>query len=243
MRSIVLLALAAFTGLLSAQNLTILNGASFRTGQPVTAGSWATAYGAFTGVAQTVATTSPIPQTLGGVTVTINGAAAPVYFVSATQVNFLVPFAVTAGVRSVEVKTAAATLTGSVRVMSAAPGIFANDSNGAILNQDSSANSNTNRAQRGQVVQIYATGPGALTRAVADGAAAPSSPLALTVSTPEVFIAGVPATVQFSGMAPGFAGLWQVNVTVPDRAFISGRVPLQLFMDGVDSNEVNLFVQ
>ena len=194
-------------------------------------------------MAQTVATTSPIPQTLGGVTVTINGAAAPVYFVSATQVNFLVPFAVTAGVRSVEVKTAAATLTGSVRVMSAAPGIFANDSNGAILNQDSSANSNTNRAQRGQVVQIYATGPGALTRAVADGAAAPSSPLALTVSTPEVFIAGVPATVQFSGMAPGFAGLWQVNVTVPDRAFISGRVPLQLFMDGVDSNEVNLFVQ
>lgn len=243
MRSTVLLAVAAVSGVLSAQSLTILNGASFRAGQPVTAGSWATAYGAFGNVTQTVASVSPIPQSLGGVTVTVNGAAAPVYFVSATQVNFLIPAAVTAGVRTVEVKTAAATLTGSVRVMSAAPGIFANDSNGAILNQDSSANSNTNRAQRGQAVQIYATGPGALTQPVADGAPAPSGPLALTVSTPEVFIGGVPATVLFSGMAPGFAGLWQINVTVPDRPFLSGRVPLQVFMDGVDSNEVYLFVQ
>ena len=243
MRSIVFLAVAAVSGILSAQNLTILNGASFRTGQPVTAGSWATAYGAFGNVTQTVASASPIPPALAGVSVTVNGAAAPVYFVSASQVNFLVPASVTAGVRTVEVKTAAATLTGTVRVMSAAPGIFANNGDGAILNQDSSANSNTNRARRGQIVQIYATGPGALTQPVADGAPAPGSPLALTVSTPEVFIAGVPAAVQFSGMAPGFAGLWQINVTVPDNAFITGRVPRQQFMDGVDSNEVYLFVQ
>ena len=159
------------------------------------------------------------------------------------QVNFLVPFAVTPGLRNVEVKTVAATLTGNVRIMSAAPGIFANPEGGAVLNQDGALNTASARAARGQVIQIFATGPGALSAAIADGAPAPSGPLALTTSTPEVFIAGVPATVQFSGMAPGFAGLWQVNVTVPERAFLTGRVPLQLYMDGVDSNEVTIFLQ
>ncbi|MBL8240957.1 MAG: hypothetical protein JNM66_26285 [Bryobacterales bacterium] len=242
MRSLVLAALLAFGAALPAQ-VTVLNGASFRTGQPVAAGSWAAAFGTFTGVAQATATASPIPKTLGGVTVTVNGVSAPVYFVSPTQINFLVPFAVTAGVRNVEVKTGSATITGTVRVMSAAPGIFANPAGGAVLNQDGALNGEGARARRGQVIQIFATGPGALSRAIEDGAAAPSAPLALTTSTPEVFIAGVPAAVQFSGMAPGFSGLWQVNVTVPDRAFITGRVPLQLFMDGVDSNEVTIFIQ
>lgn len=249
MRSLVLAALMACCGALTAQ-VVVLNGASSRVGQPISAGSWATAYGAFPNVTQTTASASPIPKTLAGVTVNLDGVAAPVYFVSPTQVNFLVPFAVQPGVRNVEVKTSSATLTGTVRVMSTAPGIFVNlpsttgvPPGGAVLNQDFSINSQSATARRGQVVQIYATGPGALSRTIEDGAAAPSSPLALTASTPEVFIAGVRATVQFSGMAPGFSGLWQINATVPDRAFITGRVPLQVFMDGVDSNEVSIFVQ
>lgn len=242
MRSFVLATLLACCGALSAQ-VAVLNGASFRTGQPITAGSWAAAFGTFANVTQTVATTSPIPKTLGGVSVTVNGVEAPVYFVSPTQINFLVPFAVTPGVRNVEIKAGGATITGSVRIMSAAPGIFANPEGGAVLNQDGSLNTASAPAARGQVIQIFATGPGALSRAIDDGAAAPSSPLANTVSTPDVFIGGVRATVQFSGMAPGFAGLWQINVTVPDKAFLTGRVPLQLYMDGVDSNEVTISVR
>lgn len=242
MRSIVLAAAMACCGAMQAQ-IAVLNGASFRVGQPVTAGSWAAAFGTFANVTQTTASASPIPKTLGGVTVSVNGVAAPVYFVSPTQINFLIPFAVTPGVRNVEIKTSSATLTGSVRVMSAAPGIFVNGSDGAVINQDGSINTTSARTRRGQVISIYATGPGALSRAIDDGAPAPSSPLANTVSTPEVFIGGVPAPVQFSGMAPGFAGLWQINVTVPDRAFVTGRIPLQVYMDGVDSNEVAIFVQ
>ncbi len=242
MRSYIVAVLLACCSALSAQ-VTVLNGASFRSGQPITPGSWAAAFGAFTGVTQTTASTSPIPKTLGGVTVTVNGVAAPVYFVSATQVNFLVPFAVTPGLRAVEVKTAAATLTGNVRVMSAAPGIFANSIGGAVLNQDGALNTDAARARRGQVIQIFATGPGALSRSIEDGVPAPSSPLATTTSTPEVFVAGAPAKVEFSGMAPGFSGLWQINVIVPDLAFVTGRVPLQVYMDGVDSNEVTIFVQ
>jgi uncharacterized protein (TIGR03437 family) len=53
----------------------------------------------------------------------------------------------------------------------------------------------------------------------------------------------VEAQVQFSGLNPDAPGLWQINVFVPDRPFITGRVPVRVFMDGVDSNEVALFVQ
>jgi uncharacterized protein (TIGR03437 family) len=53
----------------------------------------------------------------------------------------------------------------------------------------------------------------------------------------------VQATVLFSGLTPTIAGLWQINVTVPDQPAISGRVPVVVFMDGVDSNEVAVFVQ
>lgn len=249
MRSLVLAAIVACFSAASAQ-VVVLNGASFRVGQPVTGGSWAAAFGTFPNVSQTTASTSPIPKTLGGVTVSVNGVAAPVYFVSPTQVNFLIPFAVTPGVRNVEVKTSSTTLTGTVRVMSAAPGIFVNaptttalPPGGAAINQDGSINSQSVPTRRGQVIAIYATGPGALSGTIDDGAPAPSNPLARTTSTPEVFIAGAPAKVEFSGMAPGLAGVWQINVTVPDLGFVTGRVPLQVYMDGVDSNEVSVFVQ
>jgi len=226
--------------------VTVLNGASNRVDQPLTFGSWATAYGAFAGVATTTASGAAIPKTLGGVTVTIDAVEAPVYFISATQINFLVPFKTATGVRPIRIVTPGATFNGNVRIISTAPGIFpkdgANPPKGAILNQDFVENTQNTPERRGRAIQIFATGPGALTADTVDGAAAPSTPLAATRSTPQVFIAGVQAQVQFSGMAPGLAGVWQVNAVVPDLPFVRGRVPVQIFMDGVDSNEVGVFV-
>jgi uncharacterized protein (TIGR03437 family) len=67
--------------------------------------------------------------------------------------------------------------------------------------------------------------------------------LAATSSNPQVYIGGVEAVVQFSGLNPDAPGLWQINVTIPNSAFITGRVPVRVFVDGVDSNEVAIFVQ
>jgi uncharacterized protein (TIGR03437 family) len=181
--------------------------------------------------------------------VTVDGVDAPLYFVSATQINFLIPYATTAGLRTLQVKTASAPVNGSVRVISSGPGIFVKDSTtanppkGAILNQDGIENTSSNVARRGQVIQIYATGPGALGSTVQDGAGAPRDPLVTTKSTPQVFIGGIQAEVQFTGLAPDLAGVWQINAFIPDKTFITGRVPVVVYMDGVDSNEVTIFVQ
>ena len=226
--------------------VTVVNGASFRADQPVAAGSWVSAFGAFTGVASTQNAAIPLPKDLGGVSVTVDGVAAPLNYVSATQFNFLIPYQTAPGLRTVAVKTSTATVDGTVRVITAGPGLFLKDTSvpprGAILNQDNSENASDRPAIRGQVISIYATGPGAIAQQVQDGAAAPRSPLVLTKSTPQVYVGGVESQVQFSGLAPDFVGLWQINVTVPNLSFLSGRVPVKVFMDGVDSNEVTVFV-
>jgi len=248
MRLPILIACLVFCAGLEAQVL-VVNGASFRSDQPVTPGSWVSALGTFPGITNTVAPTYPIPKSLGGVTVTIEGVDAPVYFVSASQINFLIPYQTASGLRNVQVKTSTGTVNGKVRVITAAPGLFIKDTTqqippkGAIRNQDGVENTSSTPTQRGKVISIYATGPGALSQQVEDGAAAPAQePFARTQSTPQVYIGAVEAQVQFSGLAPNFAGLWQINAVVPDRPFLSGRVPLQVFMDGVDSNEVSVFV-
>jgi len=234
-------------GGLNAQ-VTVVNGASFRIDQAVTGGSWAAAFGAFAGVSDTLAAGFPLPATLGGVTVTVGGVESPLYFVSSRQINFLVPYQLTPGLHPVQVKTPGGVQAGTVRIMSAAPGIFIKDTGqqqppkGAILNQDGTENTSSNPVRRGQVISIFATGPGRLDRELQDGAQAPGEPLVRTRSTPQVFIGGVEARVQFSGLAPGFAGLWQINAFVPEKAFLAGRTPVQVFMDGVDSNEVTIFV-
>ena len=98
-------------------------------------------------------------------TVTVDGVDAPIYFVSSGQINFLIPYAVSTGLSPIQVKTATATVNGTVRVIGSGPGIFVKDATtvtppkGAILNQDNSENTSSNLARRGQVVQIYATGP------------------------------------------------------------------------------------
>jgi uncharacterized protein (TIGR03437 family) len=228
--------------------VTVVNNASFRGDQPVSAGSWAAAFGTFTNVAATTAAAFPLPKTLGGVTVKVDGVDAALYDVRATQITFLIPGAVAPGVRPVQIATGSSTITGNVRIMTSAPGLFTKDTQnpprGAVRNQDGfTENNQSSPANRGEVISIFGTGPGDLTSPVADGAAPGGSPLVRTRSTPQVFIGGVEAQVQFSGLNPNAPGLWQVNAMVPSQTFVTGRTAVRVFVDGVDSNEVTIFVQ
>jgi uncharacterized protein (TIGR03437 family) len=229
---------------LSAQ-VTVVNAASFAPGAPITAGSFVAAFGTFNGVSTTTASL-PFPKTLAGVKVSIEGVDSPLYDVRSTQITFLIPGSITPGLHPIVVTTPSGTVNGSVRVVTAAPGLFVKDTatppKGAVLNASGIENSASAPATRGDFISVYGTGPGAFKLPIVDGEA-PGSTLNNTSSTPQVFISGVPATVQFSGLNPIYPGLWQINVFIPNESFIKGHVPLQIFVDGVASNEVGIFVQ
>lgn len=242
------------------------NAASFASGQS-SGGSLASLF-AVTGVAQSfLATALPLPLSLGGTTLRIGGILqespsgwnysvvgsllAPLLFVGPNQVNFQIPPGVSLG-DAVPVQLTRAdgtTLLSTVRITASAPGIFSvlqnGQGQGAVLNENSTQNFGTNPARRGSVVQIFATGAGETTPALLAGEPAPASgnPLVLTNVQPTVTIGGQTARVQFSGMAPGYVGLWQINAEVPVDVAPGSAVPLVVSAGGVASNTVTIAVE
>jgi uncharacterized protein (TIGR03437 family) len=75
------------------------------------------------------------------------------------------------------------------------------------------------------------------------GEPSPVNPLAETTTIPVVLVGGVPATVVFSGLAPGAVGLYQVNVIVPSNMRADNSVPVALTIGGVTSNVVGIALQ
>jgi uncharacterized protein (TIGR03437 family) len=101
----------------------------------------------------------------------------------------------------------------------------------------------SNPAAPGEVIVIYATGLGPVSPAPATGTAASSNPLSLTSAQPVVRIAGSNAPVLFSGLAPNYVGLYQVNVGIPADITPGPAVELLLVQSGVASNTVTLVVR
>ena len=93
----------------------------------------------------------------------------------------------------------------------------------------------------GGVIQIFATGLGPVNPTVKTGEASPSNPPATVTSAVTCTVGGVSAPVQFAGLAPGFVGLYQVNVAIP--AGVTGTVPVVLTQGGVASNTVTIVVR
>jgi uncharacterized protein (TIGR03437 family) len=161
-----------------------------------------------------------------------------------SQINFQIPAGIPTGdaVPMQITNPDGTTSTGIVKITTAAPGIFSvlknGQGQGAVLNQDSTQNFGMNPAARGSVVQIFATGAGDTTPTLLAGEAAPASgnPLILTKIQPTVTIGGQAAKVSFSGMAPGWVGLWQVNVEIPQTVAPGLAVPLTITAGGVTSN-------
>lgn len=224
------------------------NAASF--GASVSASGLASVFGSFSGVSSTAASSIPLATQLAGVQVEVNGVAAPLLGVWPTQINFQVPGGMAAGSAQIAVSVQGQDVaTGTVQVVSSSPGIFLTDflsldRPGAVLTERNELTGPTVRARRNEVIQIFATGAGPLTQSVADGAAAPGLPPAETMLAPRVFVGPEEAAVEFSGLAPGYVGLWQINARVPDVASITGLVPVVIVTsEGYASNAVTIWVE
>lgn len=212
----------------------ILNGASFApTGTPIAPGQFITIFGENLGPENPLVSVAPFPNILGGVSVTIQGRAAPIYFVSRNQMSALVPFA-TSGVQAEIVVRNGNQESNRVTVPVArtAPGVYSLTQNGlgpgAVLRSDFSVLTSMNPARRGDTILVYLTGLGALNPALQDGAPASTTVLSAAVENVNVSIGGQRATVSFAGAAPGFAGLYQLNVVVPASAPLGNNVPLTI---------------
>jgi uncharacterized protein (TIGR03437 family) len=92
------------------------------------------------------------------------------------------------------------------------------------------------------VLVIYATGLGAVTPFVSSGVPAPSQPLSQASTPFNVVIGGVNVPPQFAGLAPGFVGVFQINVQLP-MGIPQGRTTLSIVGFGAESNKVELMIQ
>ena len=179
--------------------------------------------------------------------VTINGIPVPLFFVSCEQINGFVPVEI-AGLANAmvvvhyrQVQSAAR----SVRVVPVNPGIFVfpETTEAIVLNQDGTVNSAENPAPRESIISLFGSGQGAINPPLASGQLAPANPLSSAIEPVRVTIDGQEALVTFIGMAPGFAGLLQINVFIPDGV-ASGLVVVHLEIAGVPAQGgVTIWVQ
>ncbi len=186
---------------------------------------------------------------LNGATVQFDGVSAPILYSSASQVNLQVPWEVR-GKASTSVTVTANSVTSAPQAISvgaADPGIFSlgapQGGQGAIVSPAGIVVDANSPAHAGDYVEIYCTGLGAVSNTPETGAVASASPSSNLIGNPTVTIGGVPAAVSFAGLAPGYIGLYQVNVQVPQGVAAGDAVPVMLSAGAIASNTVTISVR
>lgn len=201
----------------------VLNAASGAPG--VAPAAWISIFGSNLSPAATAATTADLvngylPTTLGGTTVTIDGKPAYLNYVSPKQLNVQAPDFSTTGSVTVTVANSSGSSSASVAAQAVMPGLFT--ASNYVLPAGS--------AKPGDTLEIFATGLGATTAAVAPGLV--FSGAYPTATTPTVAIGGSNAAVLYAGLVG--AGLYQINLTVPS-GLAAGTYPVVLTQAGASS--------
>jgi len=222
-------------------------------GSGVTPGGIATIAGANLSVnlnGTVTASQVPLPLQLAGVSVGVDEFTAPLFSVANTagqeQITLQMPFEV-AGRSSVSIvvnngRNSSAGV--AVPVLAAQPSIVTLDGiTGSVLHDsDGTLVSAVRPASTGELLVLFVRGLGAVDPAGTTGAPAPTDPLSQTTTMPQVTMDGKPAAISFSGLTPGFIGMYQIKASVPDGAS-SGLVDVLVSSNGVASNVVKTSVR
>jgi len=234
---------------------SIVNAASLQPGA-VSPGEIVTIFGSNLGPSTGIPfqlVSNKVPTNLGNVNVTFNSVAAPLLYVSNTQINAIVPYEVAGQLTSNVVVTFSGQMAASfqVRVTDTSPAIFSTsqggNGQGAILNQNFTVNNSSNPAAKNSVIQIYGTGEGQLVPGVSTGSVTPVTapfpkPVAQNIT---VTIGGMPAAIEYAGEAPGeVSGVIQVNAIVPANvASGSQQVVLTIGNNNNTSQTITVAIQ
>lgn len=210
--------LTVATGPARAQTLPVvqgvLNGVSYSGN--LAPGTWAAIFGSNLASSATSATSVPLPKELDGVSVTIGGIAAPLSFISPGQINAIVPFEVPLSliVPVVVTTPAGASTPFNIYYLSKeSPALFTQNGSGTGAALAFDANFKPLTVATNSPIVLYAAGLGSAT-----------PPLNVVEDNVSVFVGDVPATIGFAGLAPGFPGVYQLNVTpngpISDRVYL-----------------------
>ena len=199
--------------------LAAVNAASFA--PQLAPGALVSIFGTNLALETRAAASLPLPDQLAGTAALINGAAIPLLYVSPLQVNAQLPFNLQPGPVQIAVRTPLGTsATAGITLGAAAPAVF-----GA--------------ARSGDWAVIWATGLGPVAPALPAGAPAAAQPLSSCTAPVAVTIGRKTARVGYAGLAPGSAGLYQINAQLP-AGLPSGAASLVISVGGVSSNAVTL---
>jgi uncharacterized protein (TIGR03437 family) len=199
----------------------------------------------------------PLLTTLDGIQVLVNGHAAPVYYVSADQINFEIPIdASTANGGGGTVQVVRNGTPGNLIYVDINPRvprfILYNGGPYAIMTTPDNVLTGipSHPVKVGDTIVIYTIGLGPTSPPVASGIASPTSPLAKVPGTTQVcfgietpFFQAPCATAFFTGLSPGFIGLYQINVTIPAGIQSGNSTMSLLLVDNVASTSVQLAVE
>ena len=238
----------------------VANAASFERGAGVAPGSMVMIFGSNLASSLSRMDTVPLSTTIGDVSVTFNGIAAPMQFVSENTIGAQVPWNVlpdptVAGTASVVVtRTGGPSQTITIPINPFSPAVHRvhiSTTQALVFNADGTlagpagviAGLQSHPANVGDTLMIYANGLGAVTPNIGNGSISADT-TRTTVTTPGVLIEGLPAQVTFSGLSSQYAGMYLLNVTVPSGITSSDTAPLQIQVGGITTtNQITIAVR
>ncbi len=234
----------------------VVNAASNQVGQGLAPGSLISIYGSALSQAIRGVFTPYLPVSLAGMSVSFDGPSDNIsvpgrlHYVSPDQINLQIPWELE-GFNNTTMKISIGNFSSGpyeVPLAKYSPAFYEYKDAGsgrtliAALDERYALITPSHPARKNTIVQFYANGLGPVDNRPPSGELSPSSPLANTRVVPEVRIGGRPAHVDFSGLAPTFAGLYQINAVIPGDA-PSGLQPVEIIMEGITSKTAFLPVE
>jgi uncharacterized protein (TIGR03437 family) len=175
----------------------------------------------------------PLPTVLGETCLLLNGSPIPMLYVSGSQINAELPWEVSGDATLVLYTPGGVSPSVDLTIQPNAPAVFRSGTAGPqtsiptiYRNSDNKLVTLSNPIHPKDKITIYATGLGAVTPQVNDGAAGPKSPLAVADAQPAVTLGGTPLNVEYAGLAPGSVGVYAIVAVVPGKIPTGLSVPL-----------------
>jgi uncharacterized protein (TIGR03437 family) len=229
----------------------VVSAANFVANQPLAPGSFGAIFGSNLATSLQGATGFPLSTKLGDTSVFLGPEQIPLLFASSGQVNGVIPYDLppNSTQQIIVQRGTAISIPQPVIIAPALPAVFTQNGAGtgaalyAVFQSDGKELPNNSPVVAGDELVLYCAGLGAVDPPVKAGAQTPLSPLSKTVNPVTVKFGSTEVHADFSGLAPLFANLYQINVKVPTGLASGSSVPIIVSVGGQESAAVTVAVK